>query len=355
VLFPLLLACVPKAASPDAVPVLPATTAPLYTRAPGTPPDAVVASVAEGLPWDETLSGAAAALALGHSRKPMLEGHEVQWAAYRSGWPHLLVSFGIELVGIDETPSRLLSGLRVPERGAVGLARARGQKGDTWVLLVGEVLLDLPAFARSHEINGQLELNPGSDDRWEQVQVRAATPSGEIRVGNLLTLDEPGEWVVEVRGLRGERSVDLVRAPLYVGIEEPQDAPIVISRPASLDNPDALHALAVDGMDELRDLVNAPTLVIEPMLETSARKALSEWQSGEPISNPVARMAGLGYADSPVAELRCHAVSVNACLDDLYWAVDTRTDLLSADFTNAGVAVGFREGNVMLVVDLGRE
>jgi hypothetical protein len=113
--------------------------------------------------------------------------------------------------------------------------------------------------------------------------------------------------------------------------------------------------LATDGLDALRHLVEAPSLTPEPMLETSARKALSEWMSGEGISDPMARMAGLGYADSPVAELRCHAVSINACLDDLYWSVDSRIHLLDPNFDNVGVAGGIREGNVMIVVDLGYE
>ena len=98
----LLLACLPKPDPPRAVPVLPATSAPLYTRAPGTSPDLAVAGLAADLPWDETLSGAAGALALAHSKNPRLEGHEVQWAAYRAGWPHPLLSFGIEQVAEGE-------------------------------------------------------------------------------------------------------------------------------------------------------------------------------------------------------------------------------------------------------------
>jgi hypothetical protein len=138
-------------------------------------------------------------------------------------------------------------------------------------------------------------------------------------------------------------------------VTEPQDAPLELARPLTTGGEKEIKRLATDGVDALRHLVEAPSLAPEPMLETSARKALSEWMSGDGISDPVARMAGLGYGDSPVAELRCHAVSINACLDDLYWSVDSRIHLLDPSFENVGVAGGMREGNVMLVVDLGHE
>ncbi len=351
----LLLACLPKTDPPQAVPVLPATSAPLYTRAPGASPDPAVAALAADLPWDETLSGAAGALALAHARHPLLEGHEVQWAAYRAGWPHPLLSFGIEQVAEGETPTRLLTGLKLSKTGHLGLARARNGGIDTWVLLVGEVLLDLSPFARQHEVGDSLQIQWPADVAWSHVRVRAAAPSGQVLLGPTLSLSEPGEWVVEVQQVVGDRAVDLARAPIYVGVTEPADAPIELSRPLSTGDAKEIKRLATDGLDALRHLVEAPSLDPEPMLETSARKALSEWMSGEGISDPVARMAGLGYGDSPVAELRCHAVSINACLDDLYWSVDHRIHLLDPSFENVGVAGGTREGNVMLVVDLGHE
>ncbi len=351
----LLLACLPKPDPPKVVPVLPATSAPLYTRAPGASPDPVVAGLAADLPWDETLSGAAASLALAHSQHPLLEGHEVQWAAYRAGWPHPILSFGIEQVAQGETPTRLLTGLKLTKTGQIGLARARHGNIDTWILLVGEVLLDLAPFARQHEVGDTLSIQWPADVVWTHVRVRAASPSGQVLLGPTVSMEEPGEWVVEVQQVVGDRAVDLARAPIYVGVIEPQDAPLELARPLATGGAKEIQRLATDGLDSLRHLVEAPSLAPEPMLETSARKALSEWMGGEGISDPVARMAGLGYGDSPVAELRCHAVSINACLDDLYWSVDSRIHLLDPSFENVGVAGGTREGNVMLVVDLGHE
>ena len=351
----LLLACLPKPDPPRAVPILPATSAPLYTRAPGTSPDLAVAGLAADLPWDETLSGAAGALALAHSKNPRLEGHEVQWAAYRSGWPHPLLSFGIEQVAEGEMPSHLLKGLKLSKTSHIGLARARNGSIDTWVLLVGEVLLDLAPFARQHAVGDELLIRWPAEVVWTHIRVRAASPSGQVLLGPTIRMEEPGEWVVEVQQVVGDRAVDLARAPIYVGVTEPRDAPLELARPLTTGGAKEIQRLATDGLDALRHLVEAPSLSPEPMLETSARKALSEWMSGEGISDPVARMAGLGYGDSPVAELWCHAVSINACLDDLYWSVDSRIHLLDPNFDNVGVAGGTREGNVMLIVDLGHE
>jgi hypothetical protein len=351
----LFLSCLPKTEPPNAVPVLPATSAPLYTRAPGTSPDPVVAALAADLPWDETLSGAAGALALSHSKHPLLEGHEVQWAAYRAGWPHPLLSFGIEQVDEGELPTRLLTGLKLSKTSHIGLARARNGRIDTWVLLVGEVLVDLAPFARHHAVGDALSIKWPADVVWTHIRVRAASPSGQVLLGPTFRMEEPGEWVVEVQQVVGDRTVDLARAPIYVGVLEPSDAPLELDRSLTTGGAKEIQRLATDGLDALRHLVEAPSLTPEPMLETSARKALSEWINGEGISDPVARMAGLGYGDSPVAELRCHAVSINACLDDLYWSVDSRIHLLDPSYDNVGVAGGTREGNVMLVVDLGHE
>jgi len=351
-----LVACLPKnvPVSGEATPILPSTSAPLYTRAPGTPPDPFVAELIGDTPWDETLSGAAAGLALGNSKVGWLDGHDVQWAAYRAGWPHPILSYAMQRTERGGRPDDLVANLSIPPGATLGMVRARTNSTDTWVMIVGKPLIDVAPFPREHVSGGALKLEVTDGRDWKDFEVLASAPSGRLHVGNPVDFDEEGEWVVEVQGLRGQGRTSLLRAPLYVDVPAPLDAPIDERRPITHDAQEILE-LALDGIDELRDLVGTRKLTPEPMLEASARKALAEWMDGIAISDPQARMASLGYPNQAVAEIRCHAVSINACLDDLYWSVDTRPQLLDPQFSNVGVAAGLLRGNVVLVVDLASE
>ncbi len=352
----LLVACLPKngSAPGETAPILPATTAPLYTSAPATPPDPFVAELIGDIPWDETLSGAAAALALGNSNTGWLDGHEVQWAAYRAGWPHPILSYAMQRTERGETPSDLVSSLAIPPGATLGLARARASSTDTWVLIVGKPLIDVAPFAREYQPGDSLKLTITDGGGWADFEFLASSPSGQLHIGNPIQFEENGEWVVEIQGLRGEGRSDLLRAPIYVGVPVPVTPPIEERRPITHDEAEILE-LALDGIKEIRDIVGVSRVHPEPMLQASARKALAEWMSGQAISDPQARMASLGYPNAAVAEVRCHAVSVNACLDDLYWSVDTRPQFLDNQYSNVGVAAGLLRGNVVLVVDLASE
>ena len=110
----LLLGCPPKPppGPPDVegqLPVLPAPDAPIYSVAPGSPADSLVAWAVDGLTYDDALGGAAAGLAEVISD---LGGHDeaaVRWACLRAGWPYGVGRVAWERTPHDTVPAALVS------------------------------------------------------------------------------------------------------------------------------------------------------------------------------------------------------------------------------------------------------
>src|SRR5690606_27529378 len=86
----LLGACAGKQVDPtpdwNSTPQLPSPRAGSYARVPATPADPVVAALAAGHRWDESLSGAAAGLALAAVRG---EGSLEEWLIREAAWQEI--------------------------------------------------------------------------------------------------------------------------------------------------------------------------------------------------------------------------------------------------------------------------
>lgn len=339
-----LLACSQKPAVDFGPPVLPAMEAPLYAAAPYTPGDGLVAAVlGEGVQADESLSGAAAAVALAHSEGASIDGSAVTWAAYRSGWPHAVLDWQLVRVPEGERPGRdfeqALEGWRA-DGAAIGVARARGGSGDTWVALRSRAWVDLGAFPREWSPGATFSWPVTDDGGYGPLRQLAVGPGLDVREGEL-ELDAAGEWVTELRGQRGGGEVLLARVPLYVGQPTPEDGPFV--EPVDTDTPEAI----LRALDELRGLERAPTLRGDSALDAAAQEGLRALlHTGAPDPGSLDRLARLGYPEA--AELTCSGGTVTECLEDLWWSIDDRRLLLQPDYRRVGVAAA--RGEVLTVV-----
>ncbi len=337
-----LLACPPKDAASlgPAVPVLPAMEAPLYTWSRGAPPDAAVARVAQDLPWDEALSGAAAFLALAATQGDPVDRAQARWAAYRAGWPYPLDEVVVQTVANGDVPERPpgLTG------GAVGVARARGARGDAWVWLTSTPPVALEPFRRELPLGHLLEL--ATQDQSPLV-VRTAAPDGAL-AGDKVTLDQGGEWLVELTAADQTWIV-----PVYVDGPTPADAPY----PHVMAPPQGTHeaqAQALEVLDELRATFDAPSLERDPLLDKAAGRALTARVNGQPLPPAADRLGKLGLTGH-LYELSCTAPTVPECLDRLYWSIDHRGQLVDPVLAWAGVAASLGPAGVTLVVDLAQE
>ena len=344
ILFLFLLACAPKPTAPEltSTPVLPAISAPIYAQVPATPADPLVREVVALLgDYDESLAGAAAGLAMSWTQNAEIDAANTRWSAYRAGWPHPIDEVRTEVVEPDGTPAALIEGITPQEGVSLGIARIRHASKDYWVLLRSSPRIPLAAFGKEQELGTEFTLHsdPTRPTPAEAVTVSLASPTGMVSEGLPRVLDTVGEWVMEVHG---EESGLLLAVPLYVGESAPEDAPLAVPRGLPPQNgPEDLasaSALSMDAIDEVRDLADAPSLAVEPLLSASAREALRQWMAGEPISDPFTRATALGFGESLLSELSCTGASINECVDDLYWSIPTRVILLDPRFRLAGCA-----------------
>jgi len=343
VLLLMMMACPPKqgAALGPAVPVLPAMAAPMYAWSHGASPDEAVALLAQGLAWDEGLSGAAATLALDLTAGQSIDHPQVRWAAYRSGWPHPVQDVVVQEVSNGEVPARP-AGLE--GAAAVGVARARGSAGDVWVWATSTPTVDLESFAREQVLGARFEAQAVGGG---ELAYRLASPSGEITEGPTL-LDEQGEWLLELGTGSGAAVV-----PLYVDMLTPADAPYPWVHETPADTATASEQ-ALTVLDEYRAEFDVSVLEPDPLLDKAAARALAAWTAGTPLPPPEERLGKLGMGGH-VAELACTGPSVPSCLDQLYWSVDHRGELVHPDLQYVGLATSIGPGGVSLVIDLAQE
>lgn len=164
----------PNAAMLQAAPKLPAPRGSTYVSVNGEPGDPTIARLIHGHPWNETLSGAAAGLALDWADgRGELSGWEVREAAWQAGWawPVLEVR-GWMTAQAAPPPQELVDWLETLEQDQeLGLVRARGRQGDAWVALRGKPRGSLGVKPRQVPLENMLTFAPqrhsqGSSSRW---------------------------------------------------------------------------------------------------------------------------------------------------------------------------------------------
>ncbi len=310
--------------------------APLYAWSRGASPDAAVARHAEGLPWDEALSGAAAFVALAATQGDPTDTAQVRWAAFRAGWPYPVDEIVVQVVEQGAVPT--------PPECLIGLARARGARGDAWVWLTSTPPTPLEPFRREQPLGSTLSLETQDGS---PLAVRLAAPDHSVS-GPDRTLDQQGEWLVELTA--GGQSWTV---PLYVDGPTPADAPFPRVLEAPQGTPDA-SAQALEVLDELRATFDAGSLERDPTLDKAAARVLEARLQGTELAPAAERLGRLGLTGR-LAEVSCTGPTVPECLDDLYWSADHRGHLVDSRLAWVGVASSIGPEGVTLVLDLAED
>ncbi|MDP2304479.1 MAG: hypothetical protein Q8P18_00460 [Pseudomonadota bacterium] len=325
---------------PDVTPVLPSPRADRYTRSPGTPRDPLVAAVSDDLPWDETLSGVAAATALAELDGDKVDACRLRWMAVQAGYPYPLLGRASASVPQGEVPETLLAEARKQEgrRVDIGLVRARGRDVDRWVLLVGEHLDaraggELPPIPRDVALNDEVLLGPGN---WV-----VSDPLGDLRhTDDRFVADIPGEWMISARG----PLAPIATFPIYVDELPPELAPVG----CEVGTGDPLtRAFAV--VNRVRASYGYPAVTRDPALDSVARARLRGIVAGEPLADARAQLRSAGFIGVPVGAAECRGATVEACVGSIWWSPEGRGALVG-DMADIGIAVDTAGGDVHMVL-----
>lgn len=344
-LLALLIGCVPKVppeAALEAPPKLPAPRAAAYVNVTGVPSDPVIARLARGLAWNESLSGAAAGLALNWaSGEGELAAWEVREAAWQAGWAWPVAEVrGWMTPQAASPPQELVDWLAtVDPTHDLGLVRARGARGDAWVGLSGAPRGTLAVQPRQIDIGGVLSFAPMSG-----AELAVADPIGVVKTYRLdeprdVHVDVAGEWLVEVRDPQGL----IALFPVYAGMVPPEAAVLTErQRPASGDHATTeFRAL----LNEVREIYGRAPYA-EDLLIQSAANALVDKTTTSSASE-LAKT--LGYDQDRTWKLSCTARTLADCADRLLWNPRARPALL-VEQADAGLAAELVAEGVHVVV-----
>jgi hypothetical protein len=336
----------------EAAPILPAPDAPRYAVAQGTPKDPLVAQVvASGLPWDESLSGAATALVLDDEHEPSLV--RAHWAAIRSGYPYPVVGLTMGEVPAGEPPDGLATSLeaQLGPGAHLGLVRARvSVNKDRWLALIGQSTGTLTDFPREIEVGEVLQFDLAGGGSF-----RVLSPSGWQATQELpheAVLNEAGEWWYEVVDLAGRPVANI---PVHVGMATPKSALLEI--PGDVPESAAEIALWVlEDLNEIRRAFDRPPLQADSTLATLAAVPLDKFIQGTwDRASGESRLQGAGFVGGAVVQAACTGTTVATCLDGLLRTVDGRAALLHPDVRLVGHAAELRTDGLSLLLNLASE
>jgi len=351
-ILPLLLACAHHAATqkappvaPEVPPILPAPEADIYAAAgKGTPRDPLVARAAEGLPWDEALSGAAGALALAADRAPEIAS--ARWAAWRAGYPYPVRSLSYASEAEGGYPEALVGELRSTVRPGdqVGLARARVGQEDRWVALIARVSVSVAPFARHLDHGEALALSGAGVVRYH-----LTSPTGHPMEGPMPAspaLQEDGEWWLELYDQGGHAAVV---APVTVGMPAAPTPPLDLPG-LTVTAPEQAMSDAMAALGEVRAVFDLPAVEADPTLDVLARAPLALAADAWDPASEKGRAKAAGYADG--GAVTCAAGTIPLCLDAILRTGAGREVLLDPDYKLAGGGATVSVGRVRLVLYL---
>lgn len=325
----LLLACAPKPPppQPDILPRLPAPRGDVYARVPSRPADAVVARLLGDRPWDESLSGAAGALALATIGRERTDVRALRWKLVLAGYPHAVTARHVATTPHGALPDTLSAPL-AEHRGDVGLARARADDADTWMLLLSPAGAALPRIPREVDRGAVLDAP----------RIRAADPFGSVRPEtSTLTFDTDGEWLVSIDGV--------ATLPVYVGVTTPAAPPLPAGDPAG----EGVVDVAATVIAELREWYGHDPAEEDAMLASVARGRLRDLLAGSALPDASVQLRAAGFVGEPAAVSECRAPTVVDCLDGMWWSVPRRAPL-TGGFRAVGIAGEGTADGVALVV-----
>ena len=353
------LGCGPKHGSklsvdPSVAPKIPSPYGMVYTKGESAPKDPVVASVVDqGMVWVESLSGAAGALAMDEERPPTIEG--ARWAAARAGYPHPVVQMIKGDVGPGVFPHELVPHIQqlLMEGDEVGLVRARTQEGDRWVALVGRPGGEIQPFPREIALNGKLGLRAVVAGAVEPSgQAVLVSPTGVLtyeQIPTSLTLDEPGEWWVEISSPDGTL---MMSVPVYVEMNTPT-APVLDLPGEDVVDPTEAVDLALSLINEVRDTFSLHHLAMDGALNALAEHPLQLALDGDwDPSVGEARLRGAGFVGGPAYQVTCEGNTVASCLYSLMAHPLGRAALLNPQVHVAGASAQVTTEGVLMVLNL---
>lgn len=351
-LFLTLLSCAPKELPPPPLPpapILPAPDGEFYATGSSEPRDPLIAqAVSVGLPWQESLSGAATALALEQPFAPELSN--ARWAAVRSGYPHPVRSLLVGTARQDNTPDILLTELQrlLVSGDQIGLVRARSGGSDRWVALIGRPRVTIGAFHRELPLGASLSLETDAE-AWRLLSPSSVVTSGPMSVEPILS--EPGEWWLELT----RRGSTVLSVPLHVDMDTPP-APILTLPGEPTPSPTEAVALAYELVNSIRDAFDLTHLQTDPTLETLAGYPLELSLAGTwDQERGEARLRAAGFVGGPVGQLTCEGRTVAVCIDSLMWSIDERSVLLNPGLRLAGAQAQVTTGGISMVLNAASE
>lgn len=328
---------------PDQPPILPSPEGELYAAGKGSPRDPAVAMAAAGLPWEESLSGAAGAMAMASDRSP--EIGMARWAAYRAGYPYPVRTMVYAAFAPGAAPNALIDALKgqIKPGDQLGLARARVGDEDRWVGMIGHPSRPVDPFPRQLARGLGLPLSGAG-----LKQYRLVSPTGRLVEGALPAapvLDEAGEWWVELYADDGRV---VVAVPVSCGIPPAPAPPLDLpGRPP--EGPDDATQQLLRDLAQVRDIFDLKALVPDDTLELVARQPLSDAIAGQwDAAGSRERVRKSGFVDG--AALTCQAETVHLCVDELLRSSEGRQGLLDPRWRSVGSDVQVDARGVRFVV-----
>ncbi len=314
-------------------PRVPSLHSPNYVHVESLPRDGVVAR-SWNHPVDESLAGAAGAVAIALSERRVVDAQALRWRAILAGYPWPIREARFATAPFDEAPAELVATATANLGQDIGLVRARGREVDHWVLLVGARLGTLPSTPRE-PVLGQILPFP-------DLHVFAVAPNGApVSAPGELIVDQPGEWLVQLRDNAGP----VATFPMYVGERTRQTPPFsgVLGAEEAGDLDEEL-LLRMDALDRWYD---RPAADRDPALDAAARGRLRGFLSGQPLPAAETQLAAAGFFGGTSGE--CRARTVVDCLDGIWWSLSGH-DALAGSWGSIGLAVQTTTDGVAVAV-----
>lgn len=304
-----------------ATPHLPTPSAATYARVATDPPDPGVRHVMGTRPWDASLGGAAAGIALSLIHQDgQLTPPEVREAAWRAGWPYPIrsvhtVGTGTGTSAPDKVKELLAS---VPEDVDVGMVRARGEQQDLWVVLTSRARRDIGVFPRQLAVGTKITLPALKGARYAVSDPMGTLYTGGLDVGWSVEAAADGEWLVEIVDQEGV----VARFPVYVGMLPPR-----LSLLSAGDAP-GNEKLAVAQVENVITRVREAYGLRAAQVDTLLQNAVSWAQANHDL--PAADIGSrVGFESDQIWRYDCTQSTVEVCLDAMVWDPRARPYLLS--------------------------
>ena len=339
------ISCHKQNIDPLSTPILPAPEAPTYTLGANRPRDPLVSKASSGLPWDESLSGAAAAVGLMKANERNLSN--AKWAGVLAGYPYEIKEIVMGSYPIGEYPKELpkLIESRLSATNQLGLSRVRSSYDDLWIALIGEGGPQLPPFAREYNVNEEFVIEVPS------LLFRLMYPNGDITVSRdriRENLNMQGEYWLEI--IDGSNVISAL--PLYVDMQTPPTNLFTIYN-ESLMTPNESKAYFLEQLNIMRHIEDLPPLTIDPTLDMLSKSAIREYLEGEwSRSSGEQFLKQTGYFLGEPRQFICDDVGITSCLDQLTWQMESRSTLLNPNYVLIGLDMQVSTDGIIAVLNL---